>query len=207
MQTECQFDFTTPATDAVLRKAAAAMTANNIEAVVVDDGGEARRRVLELVPEGSEVHSGKSKTIEDLGLLEDFGSGRYDWVRGRYMKLDRRTQGREIRKISATPDYMLGSVQAVTEDGVLVLASYSASQIGPIAGGAGRVILVVGSHKLVPDLDTAVRRVREHVMPYEDARLREQMGVGTKLAKLLFVYSEPLPGRTTVFLVREPVGF
>jgi hypothetical protein len=68
------------------------------------------------------------------------------------------------------------------------------------------VILVVGSQKIVPDLDTAVRRVREHVAPYEDARLRESLGVGTRLARLLVTFLEARPGRTTVILAREPVG-
>jgi len=101
---------------------------------------------------------------------------------------------------------MLGSVQAVTLDGALLAASCSGSQIGPYAATAGRVILVVGSQKIVPDLATAMRRTREEVQPYEDARLREQLGVGTQLAKLLVIYLEPRPGRTTVVLVREPVG-
>src|ERR1035437_5585011 len=98
--------------------------------------------------------------------------------------LDRSTQGREIRKLVAAPDFMLGSVQAVTDDGALVVVSYSGSQIGPYSGGAGRVILVVGSQKIVADLDEGLRRVREHVLPYEDARLQAQLGVPTKLAKL-----------------------
>jgi hypothetical protein len=133
-------------------------------------------------------------------------SGRYDAIRPKLYAMDRKTQGREIRKISATPDVMLGSVQAVTREGALVTASYSGSQIGPYAMAAGRVILVVGSQKIVPDLDTALRRVRETVLPYEDERLRAQMGRGTHLAKLLVTFMEPLPGRTTVVLVREPVG-
>jgi hypothetical protein len=139
-----------------------------------------------------------------LPILND--SGRYDALRSRYMKMDRATQGREIRKLTAAPDYMLGSVQAVTLDGALITVSYSASQIGPYAGGAGRVILVVGSQKIVPDLDAGIRRAREFVQPYEDARLREQLGVGTRLAKLLVTFLEARPGRTTVVLVREPVG-
>jgi hypothetical protein len=180
---------------------------NHIEPVVVDTAVEARERVLALVPEGSEVHWGKSKTLEDLGLPDVFlDASRFDPVRPKYTGLDRRTQNREIRKVSAAPDFMLGSVQAVTLDGALVTASYSGSQIGPYAMGAGRVILVIGSQKIVPDLDTALRRVHEVVMPYEDARLRAQMGRGTHLAKLLVTYMEPMPGRTTVILVREPLG-
>jgi hypothetical protein len=186
---------------------AAALGHNHIEAIVVDTASEARERVLALVPEGSEVHWAKSRTLDELGLPDVLLDGsRFDPVRPKYQGLDRRTQGREIRKISAAPDFMLGSVQAVTRDGALVAASYSGSQIGPYAMGAGRVILVVGSQKIVPDLETALRRVRETVMPYEDARLREQMGRGTHLARLLITYMEPMPGRTTVIIVREPIG-
>ncbi|HJX68229.1 MAG TPA: LUD domain-containing protein [Candidatus Limnocylindrales bacterium] len=186
---------------------AAALDRNNIEAIVVDTADEARERVLAMIPEGAEVHWAKSKTLEDLGLFPILNdSGRYDALRPRYMKMDRATQGREIRKLTAAPDYMLGSVQAVTLDGALITVSYSASQIGPYAGGAGRVILVVGSQKIVPDLDAGIQRAREYVQPYEDARLREQLGVGTRLAKLLVTFLEAQRGRTTVVLVREPVG-
>ena len=200
-------DASAPASEDDIQAVAAALGHNHIEAVVVDTGAEARERVLALVPEGSEVHWAKSRTLDDLGLTEIFlDTARFDPVRPRYMALDRKTQGREIRKVSSAPDVMLGSVQAVTLDGALVTASYSGSQIGPYAMGAGRVILVVGSQKIVPDLDTALRRVREAVMPYEDDRLRAQMGRGTHLAKLLVTFMEPMPGRTTVVLVREPIG-
>jgi hypothetical protein len=199
-------DFTTPASPQLIEQVAAALAANNIEAIVVDTADQARERVLELVPEGAEVHTGKSLTMEDTGLFKAFEGGHYNWLRSVYMKMDRRTQGDEIRRLTSAPDYMLGSVQAVTPDGALFVASYSASQIGPYAGTARRVILVVGSQKIVPDFETALRRIREHVQPYEDARLREQLGVGTKLAKLLVIYGEPRPGRMTVVLVREPVG-
>ncbi len=194
-------------TDERIEHVARALRANNIEAIVVDTGAEARRLILELIPDGAEVNSAKSKTIEDIGLLAELQeSGRYDALRPRYLAMDRTTQGREIRKLISAPDFMLGSVNAVTEDGALVTASYAASQLGPYASGAGRLILVVGSQKIVRDLDEALRRVREVAFPYEDARLREQLGVPTKIAKILITYLDPMPGRTTVFLVREPVG-
>ena len=79
--------------------------------------------------------------------------------------------------------------------------------MGPYSAGAGQLILVVGSQKIVPDLDTALRRITEHVQPYEDQRLREQMGVGTKLCRVLILECDFRPGRTTLILVREPVGF
>jgi hypothetical protein len=205
-QTQAKGDFSAAAPEALIQAVAAALTANNMETVVVDTGQEAAQRVLDLVPEGAEVHSGKSKTIEDIGLHAAFESGPYEWIRGRYVKMDRQTQAREIRKLTGAPDYMLGSAQAIMQEGALVFASYSASQIGPIATGAGRVLLVVGSQKIVPNLEMAIRRIETHVFPYEDASLRAQLGVGTKLAKLLVSYAGARPGRVTVFLVREPVG-
>ncbi|MGO8695465.1 MAG: hypothetical protein ACLQMF_17520 [Rectinemataceae bacterium] len=54
------------------------------------------------------------------------------------------SQAREIRKLISAPDFMLGSVSAVTQDGILAAASATASQLGPYASGAGKVILVVG---------------------------------------------------------------
>lgn len=190
-----------------LDEVAAALRTHNIEAVVVKDGEEARAFVLGLIPEGAEVHTGKSKTLEDIGLYGELvESGRYDAVRSRMVAMDRATQGREIRKLSAAPDFMLGSVAAITADGTLVAASATGSQLGAYAAGAGRLILVVGSQKLVPDLDAAMRRIREVVFPWENDRVRERLGVDTALEKVLLILGEWRPGRTTVVLVREPVG-
>lgn len=200
-------EFTSAAPDQLIEQVAAALRTNNIDAIIVDTGDEARRQVLELIPEGAEVHSGKSKTLEDIGLIAELNeSGRFDAVRPRLMKMDRKTQGVEMRKLGAAPNFMLGSVQAVTEKGVLVAVSAGGGQLGPYASGAGRLILVIGSQKIVPDLDEAMRRVREHVFPYEDARLKAQYGINTVIGKVLVIHQEFTPGRTTVILVKEPVG-
>jgi hypothetical protein len=199
--------FTTPASEQTLQNLATALAERNLKPVVVDTGADARSAVLEMIPEGAEVHSGKSKTLEDIGLFNEFqDSGRYDFVRTRMFAMDRATQGREIRKLIAAPDYMVNSAHAITEEGVIVVASASASQIGPLASGAGRVIFVVGSQKVVPDLDAAYERILEYVLPYEDSRLFEAMGVHTFLARLLLLEREWQADRTTVVLVREPVG-
>jgi hypothetical protein len=190
-----------------VERVAAALRSHNIETIVVATGEEARRVVLEMIPEGAEVHSGKSKTLEDVGLYAELvESGRYDALRPRYFAMDRKTQAREIRKLVAAPDFMLGSVAAVTEDGTLVSASALGSQLGAYVSGAGRVILVIGSQKIVAGLDAALRRINEVVFPWENAQVRERLGVDTALEKVLLVYGEWRPGRTTVVLVREPVG-
>lgn len=193
--------------EARIARVAEVLVSHNIEAIVVDTGAEARDLVLAMIPEGSEVHSGKSKTLEDIGLYAELAeSGRYDAIRPRILEMDRATQGREIRKLVGTPDFMVGSVAAVTEDGTLVVASATGSQLSAYAAGAGRLILVVGSQKIVPDLDAALQRIDEVVFPYEDAQVVERLGVHTILEKVLLIYGEWTAGRTTVVLVREPVG-
>jgi hypothetical protein len=205
--TQLQEDFAHPASEEMIQRVAERMRERNIEVLVVDDGDQARQVVLERLPEGAEVHSGKSKTLQDAGIFDAVhDESHYDALRPRIFKMDRKTQAREIRKLIASPDYMLGSVNAITEDGVPVVASASSSQLGPIASTAGKVILVVGSQKIVPDLETALRRIRDYVLPWEDAQVRKVMNIGSFVGKILLIEREWVDGRMTVILVRKPIG-
>jgi LUD domain len=207
MRLEQAAEYTAPADSAQLQALTTRLRERNFEVLVVDDADRAKAAVFALLPEGAEVHSGKSKTLENAGIFDKLmKSGRYNFLRTRLRQMNYETQAREIRKLGAAPDFMLGSVQAVTEAGQLVAASGSGSQIGPYAFGAGHLILVIGSQKVVPDLDAALRRITEHVQPYEDIRLREQMGEGAQLARVLILERDFRPGRTTIILVREPIG-
>ena len=190
-----------------LERVADALRSHNIEAIVADTGEQARELVLGLIPAEAEVHTGKSRTLEQIGLYDELvTSGRYDAIRPKIVAMDRETQGRDIRKMTSAPDFMLGSVAAVTEDGTLVAASATGSQLAGYAAGAGRLILIVGSQKVVPDLDAALRRIHDVVFPWENEQVRARLGVDTALEKVLVLYGEWRAGRTTVVLVREPVG-
>jgi hypothetical protein len=199
--------FSAPAPEETLQRVVSKLRERNIEGVVVDTGDDARKLVLERLPQGAEVHSGKSKTLQEAGIFDVIQDpNRYDALRPRYLKMDRQTQAREIRKLIAGPDYMLGSVNAITEDGILVAASATASQLGPYAGTAGKVILVVGSQKIVPDLEKALRRIRDYVLPWEDAQVRQVISTGSFVGKTLIVEREWIAGRMAVILVRKPIG-
>src|SRR5260370_4699760 len=166
-------DFAAPATEAELEKLAGNLRERNFEVVIVQDGEEARAEVLKRIPDGASVHSGKSKTIEDAGLFQELMENeRYDFIRRRTMKMDRATQRAQMHTAGAAPDVMLGSVHAVTEAGQLVITSASGSQIGPIASGAGKLVLVIGSQKIRPSPHAAFARIPHYRFPYEDARLR-----------------------------------
>ncbi len=200
-------DFTIPVPEETIQQVAKRMRERNIEVVVVDDGDQARKEVLERLPEGAEVHSGKSKTLQDAGIFEAIHDvSRYDALRPRIFKMDRQTQAREIRKLISGPDFMLGSVNAITEDGVLVAASASSSQLGPYANTAGKVILVVGSQKIVPNLETALRRIHDYVLPWEDAQVSKVMNIGSFVGKILLIEREWVDSRMTVILVRKAIG-
>jgi hypothetical protein len=117
------------------------------------------------------------------------------------------TQADEIRRLSAAPDVMLGSVHAVTETGSLLAASMGGSQLGPYVSGAGRVILVVGTQKIVSDLEEGLRRINEYAFPLEDARAQAAYGIHSAVNKVLIINHEIVPGRITVVLVDEVLGF
>jgi hypothetical protein len=200
-------DFAARASNTAIERAAATLRAHKFEVFIVPDAAGAKELVLRLIPEGSEVGQGASVTMDDLGLTELIEkSGKYDALRPRTRVMDRATQGREIRKLSAAPDFFLSSAQALTQDGSLVFVSATGSQIGPIAFAAGRLILVVGAQKIVPDLETALARIREYAYPIEDAKMHKLYGVGSAMNRILILAAEGREGRTTVIIVREPVG-
>ncbi len=88
-----------------------------------------------------------------------------------------------------------------------LLPAATGSQLATYAYGAGAVIWVVGSQKIVPDLDAAFRRIYEYSFPREDERAREAYGIGSGVNKMLVVNREVVPGRISMILVKQEVGF
>jgi len=200
--------YATMADDARVKRTAAALEANGIGVLRAADAAEARRVVLDLIPAGSQVHHGASETLEATGIRDAIEkSDRFEAIRPRIWSMDRKTQADEIRRLTASPDVMLGSVHAVTETGSLLTASMGGSQLGPYVSGAGRVILVVGTQKIVSDLEDGLRRIDEYSFPLEDARAQAAYGIHSAVNKVLIINREIAPGRITVVLVDEVLGF
>jgi hypothetical protein len=190
-----------------LESTAGALTARGFAAVIADDGEHARALVLDAIPQGSEVHSALSETLRELGITREIDeSGRYDSLRARLTAMDRETQGREMRKLGAAPDYILGSVHAITDDGIVLVGSGTGSQLGAYAYAAGKVILVVGHQKLVRDLEEARRRLVEYSLPREFARMQSLGRPGSLIGKTLTLEADH-GGRISVILVPERLGF
>ncbi|MGI3224611.1 LUD domain-containing protein [Streptomyces sp. GTA36] len=200
--------FADPASAERLERAASALRAGGFAAEILDDAEAARSRIKELVPEGASVLTGASETLRLSGIDEDINTGgRYDAIRPRVLAIDRATGADEIRRLVAGPDYVVNSVAAVTETGSLVLASGSGSQLPANAGGAANAVWVVGAQKVVPDLSTALRRVEEHALPLENARAQAAYGMPSAVNRLLILNAETRPGRGTVLLLREAIGY
>jgi ketosteroid isomerase-like protein len=200
--------FADPASAERLERAAAALRAGGFAVEILDDAAAARVRIKELIPEGAGVLTGASETLRLSGIDEDINAGgRYDAVRPRVLAIDRVTGADEIRRLVAGPDFVVNSVAAVTENGSLVLASGSGSQLPANAGGAAHAVWVVGAQKVVPDLNTALRRVEEHALPLENARAQAVYGMPSSVNRLLVLNAEPRPGRGTVLLLREAIGY
>ncbi|MGW2936698.1 LUD domain-containing protein [Streptomyces sp. NPDC001156] len=200
--------FTEPAPADRLARAAAALTANGFAVEILDSAAEARARVGELIVDGASVFTAASETLRLSGIDEDINAGgRYQAVKPRVVAMDRVTQADDIRRLLAGPDVVVGSVAALTEAGSLVAASASGSQLPAYAGGAAQAIWIIGAQKVVPDLATALRRVDEHALPLESARAQDVYGLPSAVNRLLVLNAEPHPGRATVLLLREAIGF
>ncbi len=200
--------FTDPAPAERLERAAAALTTKNFAVEILDNAAAARTRIKDLIPEGASVFTGASETLRLSGIEEDINtSGRYQAIRPRVLAMDRATQMNEIRRLLACPDVIVGSVAAVTETGSLVIASGSGSQLPGYAGGAACRFWVIGAQKVVADLPAALRRVEEHCLPLESARTQEVHGWPSAVNHLLVLNAEPFPGRSTVLMLRDAIGF
>jgi hypothetical protein len=201
-------EFTQLASEQQIEKTVQALQAHGIQAVVFDTGEEASKHVLSLIPDGAEVYNSPSSTIEAIGLAEQIEHPtRFQAVRSRVATLDFATQRNEMRKLAASPDVLVGSVQAITEQGEVLIASASGSQLSAAVFGANRVIWVVGTQKIVSTLSEGLRRIHEYSLPLESERAQQVYGQGSAVNKLLLINAEHEPGRITIVLVKQQLGF
>ncbi len=187
----------------------AALQANGINGLVVESGEEAKKKVLELLPEGTEVMTMTSVTLDTLGIAQEINeSGKYDSVRVKLNAMNRETQGSEMQKLGAAPDWTVGSVHAVTEDGKVLIASNTGSQLPAYAYGAGHVVWVVGAQKIVKDVEAGLKRIYDYVLPLEAERAKKAYGApGSFVSKLLVINRENIENRITIIFIKEVIGY
>ena len=184
-----------------------ALERHGVGVEVVDDLASARETVLARIPQGASVLTNRSVTLDETGITDAIDhSGQYKSVRTTLGLPDAVSHAQETRSLAGQPQYALGSVHAITQDGIMLVASATGSQLGSLAWGATNVILVSGSQKVVPDLTTARRRLFEHSLTLENARVQVVYGEHSHIGKLLEIRQE-LPGRIHLVLIRQLVGY
>ncbi|KKS98073.1 MAG: hypothetical protein UV73_C0003G0015 [Candidatus Gottesmanbacteria bacterium GW2011_GWA2_43_14] len=187
-----------------------ALKANGIDTQVAENRQEAKRKVLELIPESSEAMTMTSVTLDTIGLSEEINKAdsRFRPVRDKLYAMDRNSQVQEMNRLGAAPEFAVGSVHAVTEDGHVLIASNTGSQLPAYSFGALHIIWVVGAQKIVKNSDEGIKRIYEHSLPLESERAKKAYGVpGSAVNKILIINQEVQPGRVKLILVKEKLGF
>lgn len=185
-----------------------ALEANGISAMFVETGAEAKQKVLQLIPAGAEVMNMTSVTAETISIAEEITeSGKFKPTRAKLE--DQTTDPQDKKRLGGGPEWTIGSVHALTEAGQLMIASNTGSQLGAYAYGASHVIWIIGAQKIVKDFDDGMKRIYQYVLPLESERANKAYHIttGSNVSKLLIINKEIAPGRATVIIVNEPLGF
>lgn len=204
-------NYTTIASKEVLEKTMNALSERGHLPELFETKEQALERIKELIPQGASVMNGSSRSLEEIGLVNYLKDGQHGWNNlhdGVLAETDPERQAL-LRKQSVLSDFYLGSVHAVTESGELLIASNSGSQLPHLDYTSPNLILVIGAQKIVPNIDDAFTRLNEHVIPLEDKRMQEAMGMGTYPAKILIVNREQefMGRKSHIIFVNEDLGF
>lgn len=199
--------YSQPASNLSIENAKKALEDNGFTVIVARNREDAKIQALKLIPEKSEVLTATSQTLEESGINSAINeTGKYNAVKPKLMQMNRETESLKMQKMGAAPEYVIGSVHSVTEDGHVLIASATGSQLASYAYGAPHVVWVVGTQKIVKNLEEANKRLEEYVFPLEDERALKAYGGHTGINKILIVNKE-YPGRITIIFVKEPLGF
>ena len=185
------------------------------------DGASALAFLLSRIPAGATVMNGGSTTLEQIGFLDALKAAPYDWLRPQVKAVNDPEERTRARRRATIADYFVGGINAITEAGEIVNADGSGNRISAYAFGAGRLFLVAGVNKIVPDIGAAFERLR-NVAAVEECR---HLGMSTPCAltgrcdnaacrgpdrqcgKVLVIENEKIPGRICVVMIGAALGY
>jgi len=207
---ESSVDYIVLASDEQVYQTAAALKARGFNVEILDTAADALEKIKALIPSGASLMTGASETLQHIGLEATLIAKDHPWnnLKDEILAETDPARQAELRRRSILAPYYLGSVQAISQTGEIVIASASGSQIPAYAFSSPNVIWVAGIQKIVPTLEDALRRVREYSFVGEDEKWKALGYPGSLLAKILILEHEsPRMGRNvTLILVRESVG-
>ena len=200
---------------------AAALAARGIGFHYAAERRAALAYLQECIPPGARVMNGGSATLEAIGFTDVLASGRYQWLRPGIAAIEEREARIRRRREATIADWLVGGANAVTRAGEIVAVDGSGNRIAGYAFGAGNVILVAGTNKLVPDLAAAFERMRNTAAVQECRKLGKRTpcavtgrcdneacrGPDRQCGKILIIENEKIAGRLALVLVGEPLGY
>lgn len=191
-----------------IEAAVSAIRDRGITVAVAEDAGQALELVKGMIPAGAEVMNGSSTTLIEIGFIDYLEKGQHGWknLHQRVFAENDQAKRADLRRKAQTADYFLASVNAIAGSGELVACDQGGSRVGAFPFAAKNLILVSGVNKIVPTLDDAFERIRLFALPLEDARMKKLYNTGSSLGKFVIIAKER-PGRTTLVLVKERLGY
>ncbi len=156
------------------RKVIEGLSSRNMAGYYAADRTEALRIALSLIPPGSTVTMGGSFSVEEIGLRQAVAGEEY-----RFIDRNKCADPREAMLAAYDADVYLSSVNAMTEDGILINIDGNANRVSALAQGPKKVIFIVGMNKICPDPDSALKRARNVAAPVNAQRF----GLNTPCAK------------------------
>lgn len=195
--------------DAEINDFVDAASKRNIKVIVVKNKEEALSTLKDMIPAGSEVMNGSSTTLAEIGFIDYFARGTHKWksLHEEILKENDAIKRADLRRKAVTAQYFIASINAIAKTGELVAADYSGSRVGAFPVAAKNLVLVSGINKLFPSLGEAIQRLHDYVLPLEDARMKKTGAKGSMIGKTVIISQEIVPGRITLILIKERLGF
>lgn len=195
-----------------------ALKKNGFLAYFVPKAKEAEQLVLDFVGKGMRVGLGGSATLREMGLVDRLKE-KETLLLDHWDESLSFEETLRVRKEQLTCDVFLSSVNAVTEQGELVSRDGIGNRTSAMTFGPGKVFLLAGTQKVVPDLSAAIRRIDEVAAPMRAKSLhidlpctREKGCVDCndphRLCRAtLILHRRPILTDITVILIGERLGY
>lgn len=141
------------------------LESRNMKGYYAADREEALKIALDLIPEGSSATMGGAVSVREIGLVQALMDGNYE-----FLDRDAAEDKRAAMLKAYDVDFFLSSVNAMTEDGVLINIDGNANRVSAIAHGPKKVLFIVGMNKVCKDVDSAMKRARNVAAPINAQR-------------------------------------
>jgi L-lactate utilization protein LutC len=204
-------NYTTLADKKSLDKTILSLSGKGYKVFNTQSSSEALEKIKEIIPEGSVLMNGSSTTLNQIGFSDLLKDNNHKWNNLHEAIVSETDTEKQsiLRKEATLSEYYIGSVHAITEDGEMVIASNTGSQLPNIVFSSTNLVFIIGTQKIVNNLSSAMERLENHVKALEDERSKVAYGVPTSVNKILIFKGEnPYMGRTvSIILVNELLGY